>query len=169
MLMERERMVRSPVTTLLSAIIFLVAAFTFWGAYGTYRGETRKMESLQVRGNLMARHQQRFEQQQQVIDNLDGFVAETARLGLDPGNWETYDVQIQEVVSFSEMKRIVNQCVNTTAYYFKPESLEAKKKVRNPKKILTRPADTLAEEELPDTDEGDILLNLRGTFVVKHK
>jgi|GEM_PF-1314887 len=164
-----ESMLRSPVTTLLSAIIFLVAAFTFWGSYRTYRGDFQKMETLQVRSNIMAQHQQKFEQQQQVIDNLAGFVTEAARLGLDPQNWETYDVHIQEMVSFSEMKRIINQCVNTSSYYFKPVSLEAKKKIRNQKKILDHQADTALEEKLPETDEGDILLNLQGTFVVKQK
>ena len=162
-------MVRSPITTLLSAIIFVVAAVAFWGSFGTYRSQTRKMETLQVRGGIMARHQQKFEQQQQVINQLNGFVGEANRSGLDPQNWETYDVHIQEVVSFSEMKRIVNQCVNTSAYYFKPVSLEAKQRIQNPKKILVRPADTPLEETYPDSDEGDILLNLRGTFVVRQK
>ena len=162
-------MVRSPITTVLSAIVFLVAAFTFWGAFRSYRVETEKMETLQVRGKIMARHQRKFDQQQRVIDNLNGFVTEATRLGLDPNNWETYDVHIQEVVSFSEMQRIVNQCDNTSAYYFKPVSLEAKQRIRNPKKILVRPTDTAHEEKVPDADEGDILLNLRGTFVVKQK
>ena len=162
-------MVRSPITTLLSAIVFLVAAVAFWGAFGAYGGRTGKLETLQVRSRIVARHQQKFAQQQRSIDQLNGFVSDANRLGLDPENWETYDVHIQEVVSFSEMKRIVNQCVNTSAYYFKPVSLEAKQRIRNPKKILVRPADTAIEEKAPDADEGDILLNLRGTFVVKQK
>ena len=160
-------MLRSPFMTILSAVIFLAAATAFSGAYSTYRDNRRQMETLQVRSKLRARHQQQFKQQQRVVDSLDSFVAEANRLGLDPDNWETYDVHIQEVISFSEMKRIVSQCVNTSAYYFKPVSLEAKRKVRNPKKILEHADGPSLDEQLPDSDQGDIYLSLRGTFVVK--
>ena len=162
-------MIRSPVTTLLAAIVFLVAAYTLGGSYRAYRSQVWQVETLRTRHNLVAQRQQQLKRQKQIIDSLEGFVGEAARLGLDPDNWETYDVHIQEVVSFSEMKRIVNQCVNTSAYYFKPLSLEAKRKVRNPKRLLDHGPDAAGEEETFGSDDGDILLSLRGTFVVKQK
>ena len=162
-------MFRSPVTTLLAAIILLVAAYTIGGSYRTYRNQVWQVETLRTRHNLMTQRQQQFRKQKQIIDSLGGFVDEAARLGLDPDNWETYDVHIQEVVSFSDMKRIINQCVNTSAYYFKPLTLEAKRKIRNPKRILDRPPDAAGEEDNFGPDDGDILLSLRGTFVVKQK
>ncbi len=162
-------MIRSPVTTLLAAIIFLAAAYTLGGSYRAYRNQVWQVETLRTRHNLMVQRQQQFKRQKQIIDSLDGFVGEASRLGLDPNNWETYDVHIQEVVSFSDMKRIVNQCVNTSAYYFKPLSREAKRKVRNPKRILDHTPDAAGEEETFGSDDGDILLSLRGTFVVKQK
>lgn len=161
-------MSRSPIITLILSIFFLLTAVGAFNSYDHFFRNQKKIDALEVRVGIMERHQKEIERQQSVLNRLKRFVDDAASLGLDPNNWATYDVAIQEPVRYDELEQIINQCVNTPAYYFKPTSLHARRNLKTDKKLVQPDASTTDENEF-DGSHGDIFLNLQGTFLVKQK
>ncbi|MGD8264079.1 MAG: hypothetical protein PVG08_07215 [Desulfobacterales bacterium] len=161
-------MSRSPIITLILSVFFLFAAVGAFNSYDHFFSNQKKIDALQVRVRITKRYKKELERQQSVLNRLKRFVDGAASLGLNPNNWATYDVAIQEPVRYEELERIINQCVNTPAYYFKPMSLHARRNLKTGKKLLKPDAPTTDENEF-DGSQGDIFLNLQGTFLVKQK
>jgi len=97
---------------------------------------------------------------------VNNFINHARSLGLEKHRWAWYDVNIEEPVSFPEAEKILMQTTNTSSYYFKPVTLHVTKKIESDKKAETKkPPSTSADS--PETKKGDILLKLRGAFLVK--
>jgi len=162
-------MSRSPIITLILSVFFLFAAVGTFNAYDHFYRNQQKIDALQVRVRIMERHKKELERQQSVLNRLKRFADGAVSLGLDPNNWATYDVAIQEPVKYNELQRIINQCVNTSAYYFKPTSLHARRNFKTDKKLLQQEDAPITDEKEFDDSQGDIFLKLQGTFLVKQK
>ena len=111
---------RSPLVTIVLSMLFTVAAAFTISAYRDLEGSRQKMETLKVRLRVMAHQRKDVEKTRLQLARLHGFMQKAAHLGLDQQNWASYDVNIQEPVTFAQMARILNQCVNTPDHYFKP-------------------------------------------------
>lgn len=121
----------------------------------------------------MSKQQKReTERKSRILSRASRFVEKAERLGLDEESWAVYAVDIQEPVSFFEMEQMIKQCTNSSTYYFKPISLHAKTTlgsvVKEEKKVEQKSSpSTSAVAQRPE--EGDVMLTLRGAFVVRQK
>ena len=161
-------MLRSPIVTMVLSILFTIAAALTIAAYRDLDGNREKLETLKIRLRVMTHQKKDVEKTQVQLDRLDGFMRKAATLGLEQENWASYDVNIQEPVTFAQMARILNQCVNTPDYYFKPVSLQVKTQVK-PDQTDLKGASLPAADDSFDPEKGDVLLTLKGAFVVMHR
>ena len=99
---------------------------------------------------------------------VNRFINLARSLGLEKDKWAYYDVNIQEPVSFQEAEKILRQTTNSSSYYFKPATLHVTTKIE-PDKKATQKKQSATSADSPETKEGDILLTLRGGFLVKQK
>ncbi len=161
-------MLRSPIVTMVLSILFTVAAALTISAHRDLAGNREKWETLKVRLRVMSHQKKDVEKTQVQLARLNGFMRKAATLGLEQENWASYDVNIQEPVTFAQMARILNQCINTPDYYFKPVSLQVKTNVK-PDQTSLKGASLPAADDSFDPGKGDVLLTLKGAFVVRHK
>ena len=84
-------------------------------------------------------------------------------MGLEENRWAVYDINIEEPVTFSEMEQILNQCANSSAYYFKPIIFHAKTMKKLDKEKMKKAISVNSE----DAKQGDMLLTLKGVFYVR--
>jgi len=92
---------------------------------------------------------------------INNFLHNAKSLGLEQNKWAVYNVDIEDAVTFSQMKTILKQCSNSNSHYFRPVSFHIKslKATGNYEKV---PGKTFENES------GDILMTLKGAFVVKN-
>jgi len=83
-------------------------------------------------------------------------------MGLEEKKWAVYNVDIQDTVTFAEMKTILKQCSNGDSHYFKPISFHIKS--------LKATGDTdKTSGRIFENKSGDIQMTLKGAFVVKNQ
>jgi hypothetical protein len=110
----------------------------------------------------------RLEQKRRILLRVKKFIDKADALGLAESRWAKYEVNIAQGSAFFEMEQIVNQCVNTPSYYFRPVSLHIKTNDGSDNnKISEKPG--LKSTEFPEDQVGDVILTLNGAFVVRHK
>jgi hypothetical protein len=138
------------------AILFFIAAHLFLTAYTRYVIAREKVLLLTGEDKLLKEQKRELERKNQILSQVGNFIDKADKLGLEKDRWAAYEVNIQEPVSFSEMEQILTQCTNSSSYYFKPIMLHVKKSSSTP-------------AVSPDKKMGDVLLTLRGAFVVRHR
>ena len=150
------------------AIFFFIAAHFFLTAYNKYILSQEKNKVLTRQVRLLRQQQREIERKKRIMIRVNNFINRARSLGLEKDKWAYYDVNIAEPVSFQEAKKILTQTTNSSSYYFKPVMLHVKTKIKSDKKATQKkPPSTSADS--PETKEGDILLTLRGGFLVKQK
>ena len=110
-----------------------------------------------------------MEQKRRILHRVKKFIDQADSLGLEENRWATYEVNIARGTAFFEMEQILNQCVNTTSYYYKPVLLHIKTNgdSNDSNEIEEKP--DLKSTETSEDQVGDVLLTLNGAFVVRHK
>lgn len=164
--------------TFRSWLITAIAVSTFLGcghfgvdAYVNARHLKAQSETIAVRTRLMKRQVGEMEQKMRVLQRVGHFVDRAKALHLDPQEWATYDVQIQDTMSYQTLSQIVEQCVHNKNIYFKPLAFHV---AVNPGDALSSDVASKADQPVPlkaDASEGntaDVSLALQGTFMVRH-
>jgi hypothetical protein len=82
--------------------------------------------------------------------------------------WAYYDVNIEEPVAFADAEQILGQTANSSSYYFKPIMLHVKANIGPDAKAPPKRASAVSGDS-PDTKTGDVLLTLKGAFVVNRR
>ena len=109
-----------------------------------------------------------LERKRRILSRVKKFIDKADALGLEESRWATYEVNIAQGIAFFEMEQIVNQCVNTPSYYFRPVSLHIKTNDESDNnEISGKPG--LKSDEFSEDQVGDVILTLNGAFVVRHK
>jgi len=114
---------------------------------------------LKKKANLLRLQKKEVERKNRILLKVGRFIDKAGTMGLEPKKWSVYDVNIQDTVSFPEMKKILEQCTNSRAAYYKPISLHIK---------------AVASDEVRKTGrssedrKGDLLITLNGKFVARH-
>jgi len=109
-----------------------------------------------------------LERKRRILLRVKNFIDKADALGLEENRWATYEVNIAQGIAFYEMEQIVNQCINTPSYYFRPVSLHIKTNGESDNnEIQEKPG--LKSTESSEDQMGDIILTLNGAFVVRHK
>ena len=105
------------------AAFFLIAAYFFLTAYNRYAIRQEKKEVLTVRVRILKQQKRETERKKRIISRVNDFINRARSLGLEKNRWSVYDINIDEPVTFFEMEQILEQCENSSVYYFKPISL----------------------------------------------
>jgi len=109
-----------------------------------------------------------LERKRRILLRVKNFIDKADKLGLQESRWATYEVNIAQGIAFFEMEQIVNQCVNTPSYYFRPVSLHIKTNGESDNnEFQEKPG--LKSTESSEDQMGDAILTLNGAFVVRHK
>lgn len=151
------------------AVFFFIAAYFFLTAYNRYAVRQEKKEALTVRVRILKQQQREAERKKRIISRVNDFMNRAGSFGLEKNRWSVYDINIDEPVTFFEIEQILNQCQNSSAYYFKPISLYAKTPQKSDKNRESDKKKTkkTTSADSRETREGDIMLTLRGAFVVR--
>jgi len=153
---------RSCIMTGFLVVLLLMAGHYFLTNYKAYVGYKGKKTVLVRKVRRLNQFQSEREQKLHSILKVNNFVKHSKFLGLEQNQWSVYKVDIQDTVTFSEMKRILKQCSNADSHYFRPISFHIKslKATGNQDKTSRRTFENV---------EGDILMTLKGAFVVKNQ
>ena len=152
---------RSCIMTGLLVVLFLMAGRYFLTAYKAYVGYKGKKTVLVRKVRRLNQFQSEREQKLHSILRINNFVNTAKSLGLEQSKWSEYNVDIQDTVTFAEMKTILKQCSNSNSHYFRPVSFHIKslKATGNYEKVPGK---------IFENETGDILMTLKGAFVVKN-
>jgi len=147
-------------------ILFIVSAYFFLNTYHRYVLNQERLRVANREARLVKQYQQEMKRKERILAQVNTFVTRAKASGIEKNRWAYYNVNIQEAVSFPEISGILTQTVNTSSYYFKPVAFYAKRapqpQIAGPAK---KPSSTSAAS--PETKKEDILLTLRGAFVVR--
>jgi hypothetical protein len=146
----------------LLVVLCLPAGRYFLSGYQRYIINQDKKAVLIRQAELLNQRRIERDQKWQNILKVNRFVKSAELLGLVRKKWAVYHVDIQDSVTFIEMKKLLAQCTNGESHYFKPISFHIKsiKAIGNKEKSSGMTA---------QNQKGDILMMLKGAFVVKNK
>ncbi|MEW6264223.1 MAG: hypothetical protein AB1641_14230 [Thermodesulfobacteriota bacterium] len=160
------------------AVLFIITAYLFTTAYQRHASNQQRAAAAAVQMRLLTLHEEEMTRRKQASARARRFVAKAKTVGLSQDKWAVYGVNIQESVTFAELELILKQTVNARAYYFKPITLQIKSKAaaklddRNESTAKpasagppSPPASASASADKPD--QGDLLLTLKGAFLVR--
>lgn len=150
------------------ALFFSLSACFFLTAYKRYALNQETLHATISQAQLLTAHQKELARKQNTLKRIHGFVDRARSAGVQRDRWAYYDVNIEEPVPFAEAEQILRQTANSSSYYFKPILLHVKANTEPdakapPKKVSAASGDS------PDTKTGDVLLTLKGAFVVKRR
>ena len=150
------------------AVFFFIAAHFFLKAYNSYILNEEKITALNRQVKFLFEQQRERERTERIMVRVNRFINRARSLGLEKDKWAYYDVNIQEPVSFQEAGKILQQTSNSSSYYFKPVILHVSTNIEPDKNTIQKKPSSISADS-PETREGDILLTLRGGFLVKQR
>ncbi|MBW1726124.1 MAG: hypothetical protein JRF31_02090 [Deltaproteobacteria bacterium] len=166
--MSAIKIFRSCVMTGVLVMLLLIGGRFFLTGYKRYVVNQNKKAVLTRRANLLNQQQSERKQKMHHIFRVNRFVNNAKLLGLEKRRWAVYHVDIQDAVTFTEMKRNLMQCTNSASRYFRPVSFHIKslKATHNNAGIGNK---NETSEMLFKNKTGDILMTLKGAFVVREE
>lgn len=153
---------RSCIMTGLLAVLFLMAGYYFLTGYKVYVAHKKNKAELVQQVKWLSQLQSERKQKLHSILRINNFVKHAKLMGLEEKKWAVYNVDIQDTVTFAEMKKILKQCSNADSHYFRPISFHIKS-------LKTNGNTDKPSERIFENKTGDILMSLKGTFVVKNQ
>jgi hypothetical protein len=153
---------RSFIMTGLLVVLFLMAGSYFLTGYKAYVAHKEKKAVLVRQVRWLGQLQSEREQKLHSILRINNFVNNAKLLGLEQNKWAVYNVDIQDTVTFAQMKTILKQCSNADSHYFRPVSFHIKSLKATGNKNET-------SRMTFENETGDILMTLKGAFVVKNQ
>ncbi len=147
-------------------IFFSVSSYFFLNTYHRYALNQERLRVTNREARLVKEYQQEMKRKERILAQVDTFVIRAKAFGIEKNRWAYYNVNIQEAVSFPELDGILTQTVNTSSYYFKSVAFYAKRALEPGSGATAKQPRTISASS-PETKKGDILLTLRGAFVVK--
>jgi hypothetical protein len=147
---------------------FFLSAYFFLTAYKRYALNQETLRATISQAELLTARQKELARKKGILKRIRGFVHRARSAGVEKDKWAYYDVNIEEPVPFEEAEQILGQTANSSSYYFKPIMLHVKTKIQPAAKAPSRQA-SAASGDSSETKTGDILLNLKGSFVVNRQ
>jgi hypothetical protein len=151
---------KSHITTVILAIAFVIVGYFFLKAYDHFAASLEKVTILEKKANLLRLQKKEVERKNRILLTVGRFVDKAGTMGLEPKKWAIYDVNIQDTVSFLEMKKILEQCTNSRVAYYKPISLHIKAAASDGVKKTGRSSEDRT---------GDLQITLNGKFVARRE
>jgi hypothetical protein len=158
---------RPHLVALALAIIFACSAYALINAYRDYRAVASDVSLQTARINHLEQQKQELARKQRILKRASQFLATARELGLQQRDWTIYEVNIEKPVSFPVMAQVLNQCANSSAYYFRPGRLDVN--VTYGDTAEGAPVPSPAASGQPENAHGDGLLTLRGAFIARNR
>jgi hypothetical protein len=161
---------RQALWTLVTVLLLGGAVHFFLNAYQDHRGQRALLERIQFREDFVRRQITEMAQKRKVIERVNAFVGGAEDLGLAPSNWTRYEVNIETPLRFNALDEILRQCTNTPYYYFQPKYLKVHLAGQNSEDGADEGAEASQAVAADDGDaQGDLLLQLKGTFLARRR
>ena len=149
-------------------MVFLGAVHFFIQTYRQFIHTSEKVEALTVRARVMEQQKAELENKKRVLSRVSSYMTKVKSLGLEKSRWTVFDVNVETPVTFATMEQILNQCTNSTSYYFKPVSLRIRTALAQdggiPGQAEFTPASPVNEGGISDG-----LLIIKGAFIARNK
>lgn len=157
------------VTTVLT-VCFLMAVFYFLTSYDRYQKVSQTHDLLSAKVNALFKNKRDADRNKSVHADINNFIEKAYALGLEKKRWATLEVDLDTKVSFAEMAQLIDQCANTSAYYFRPGKLhlqsDAKPAEAAQHKSLPRKAGRIQDTPTQSESIAEMQLALKGAFIV---
>lgn len=150
------------------ALVFCLSAGFFLSAYKQYAVAQETLRDTMSRAELLTAHQKELARKKGILKRVRGFVDRARSAGVERDKWAFYDVSIEDAVAFEEAEQILEQTANSSSYYFKPIMLHAKTQSRAEAEAPSTTTAAASGDSF-QTRAGDVLLTLRGSFVVNRQ
>jgi hypothetical protein len=144
---------------------FLLALHYALSDYSRWSSAAGRLESLRVRQRLFKQQEAQLARSYRIWRNVADFMQTVRQAGLGEDNWAIYDVAIEKPVGYAELGQLLNQCAFAENQYFKPVLLQIKS-------VEATDADEAAgakKAKSADAPKADVLLTLKGAFLVRQK
>jgi len=133
---------------------------------------TRNISSARTQLEQIKRIKKEVARQQRILARVRAFVEKAEAFGLVKDRWDRYDVEIQESITFPELRQILEQTVSKASYYFEPSSLYISK--AKPESARGEPVEPGKKKRVPsggttEKQKADLFLKLRGYFLVRRQ
>ncbi len=154
------------ILTIIVAALFVATSYFFLGSLGRYRQLNARLRQSERELRVLVRQRQEAEKKSHILSKTKSFLEKAHALGLNKSRWDTYEVEKREAVTFSEVREILAQTGSSGPYYFIPVYLHMS---RNPPGMKAPPGAEKGKqrEDVTATKEGDLMLDLKGTFLVR--
>ncbi len=150
------------------AILFGFAVNLYLHSYGRHKSLEQKLDTLTCRLAIMDQQKKELERKTRILTRIRRFVEKAQQVGLEKSKWAFYDVNIEEPVSYTQLDQILGQCVNTESFYFKPAYFHAALLSEKDKQKISHDSSTDSADS-HSTGRSDLMLSLKGTFIIKNK
>jgi hypothetical protein len=157
---------RSYIVSIIVAALFVATACFFLNSLGRYRQLNARLRHSERDLRILVRQRQEAEKKSQILAKTKAFLEKAHALGFDKTRWDTYEVEIKEGVSFSEAREMIAQTGSAGPYYFIPVYLHM---TRNLPGMEAPPGAEKSRQSDDGSGEknGDLMLDLKGTFLVR--
>lgn len=158
---------KSYITTAIVAVFFLISAYFFLTAHNNYITSQKKLKVSTREARLLKHQKREMERKKKIMIRVSNFVNRAISSGLEKNRWAYYNVEIEQPATFPEVEQILLQTASTSSYYFKPMILHIKTNIESNKNTAPdKSSSTSADSK--SIKGGDVLLTLKGTFVIRH-
>ena len=155
------------ITGVALAILLFVAIQFFTTAFNRHTRNARDLENLDGQVSWLEQNKKEQTQKRRTLAHVKKFINRAELFGLERHKWETYDIDIEKQLYLHEARRILTQTANSKSFYFHPILLNIKK-IEEPTPMAPGQTRAIAGSG-KDQQRGDLLLSLKGTFVVRQR
>jgi dTDP-4-dehydrorhamnose reductase len=156
---------KSSLLSIILAILIMAAGYFSLKELGRYVAVMKKLENQEIRLQLVRSQLQQSNRIRKVIDRIQRFLNRAKTLGLTEKKWATYNVSVEEPVTYDEFQQILDQCNHTALFYFNPIRLHISRSSGTESDAPPRPRTPGAGSA--EQKNGDLLINLKGAFVIR--
>jgi hypothetical protein len=169
---------RQALWTLVTLLLFAGAGHFFLNAYRNHQTQQARLERIRFRQDFVSRQRAELQQKIKVIKQVNAFTDGAEDLGLMPSNWIHYEVNIEAPLRFPVLADILRQCTSTGYYYFQPDHLKVHLAERSASEgedlgektpSASASAETTTESVEVNAEEGDLFLQLKGSFLARRR
>ena len=137
-----------------------------------YQTIARNIRSARTQLEQIRRIKKEVARQQRILARVRTFVEKAKAFGLVKDRWDRYGVEIQESITFPELRQILEQTVSKETYYFEPSSLYISK--AKPESAKGEAVEPGKKKQVPSAgaagkQKADLFLKLRGYFLVRRQ
>lgn len=161
---------RQALWTLVTVLLLGGALHFFLNAYQDHRDQQALLEQTRFRQTFVRQQIEEMTHKRKVIEAVNTFVGGGEDLGLVQSNWTRYAVNIETPLRFKTLAEILRQCTSTPHYYFQPGHLKVHLAGQSTEGETQMGTDTIqAVATEGDEYQGDLLLQLEGTFLARRR